>query len=424
MILTGRDLATMGRQPIMRVLFITSAYPANADDPRGTFIHVLARSLVAEGLNITVLAPGSPGVPTSELRDGVQIRRATYWVPRWQTLAVGHGGIVPNLRSRPWLAFQVPLLIMALGWRAVRLAREADLIHAHWVYPSGVAGVFASKVRRKPIVMTSHGGDLNLAMRSQCVRILARWAAVRATRCIGVSHAMVDRFASLGVNSDRVEFLPLGVDVGRPNAAVALQRSPQLASFARFDGLRVAYAGSLIPFKAVETLIRAQRQINQSGGHVASLIIGNGPAASALRHEASIVGTGLVVFVGSQPPQLVPSYMSVAQVLVLPSLAEGRGLVIIEAMAIGLPVVASDIDGPRELVTSGSTGLLFRAGSASELAKRLMELESNPTLMLAMGSNGRAAIRQSGLTVRYSAERHRALYHEVLRSWPTVRANK
>jgi glycosyltransferase involved in cell wall biosynthesis len=408
----------------MRVLFITSAYPANADDPRGTFIHVLARSLVEEGLDITVLAPGAPGAPTRELRDVVQIRRATYWIPRWQSLATGLGGIVPNLRSRPWLVFQVPLLIMALGWRAVRLARESDLIHAHWVYPSGVAGVFAARMRRKPVVMTSHGGDLNLAMRSQFIRIVARWAAVRATKCVGVSYAMVDRFASLGVNSDRLQFLPLGVDVGRPNAAVALQRSPQLASFARFDGLRVVYAGSLIPFKSVETLIRAQRQVNQSGGHVASLIIGDGPAASALHHEASIVGTGLVAFAGGQPPQLVPSYMSVAQVLVLPSLAEGRGLVIIEAMAMGLPVVASDIDGPRELVTSGLTGLLFRAGSASDLAKCLMALESNPDLMLAMGSNGRAAVRQSGLSARCSAERHRALYDEVLRSWPMQGANK
>jgi hypothetical protein len=77
MIAAGRDPARTAEQPSMRVLFITSAYPANADDPRGTFIHVLARSLVKQGLEVVVLAPGSPGTPSNELRDGVRIRGGT-----------------------------------------------------------------------------------------------------------------------------------------------------------------------------------------------------------------------------------------------------------------------------------------------------------------------------------------------------------
>ena len=171
----------------MRVLFITSAYPANLDDPRGTFIHVLARSLVEEGVQVTVLAPGSPGAPRSELRDGVHVRRATYWIPRWQSLATGLGGIVPNLRSKPWLIFQIPALLLALSWRAVRLARGADVIHAHWVLPSGLAGVRARRWSGRPLIITSHGGDLNLAVRIPALRPLVRRTVTQAQHCVGVS---------------------------------------------------------------------------------------------------------------------------------------------------------------------------------------------------------------------------------------------
>ena len=398
----------------MRVLFITSAYPANVGDPRGTFIHVLARSLVEKGLEITVLAPGSPGTPTSELRDGVQIRRATYWIPRWQSLATGLGGIVPNLRTKPWLAFQVPTLLASLTWQAVRLARGMDLIHAHWVYPSGTAGAIASRIVAKPLVVTSHGGDLNLAMRSSLLRTIARWTARRADMCIGVSHAMAERFMTLGIGNAKVRFLPLGVDVGEPRPEEALRKSPSLKAFAAFDGLRIVYAGSLIPRKAVHTLLEAQRRLAAADRRVASLIIGAGPCALQLHGEAASVGPGLVFFVGSQPPDAVPSYMALGNVFVLPSLSEGRGLVVVEAMMTGLPVVSSDIDGPRELVEDGVTGFLFQPGDATGLATCLERFASDQTLSTVMGARARRAVREAGLTADGSANQHIAVYGEML----------
>jgi glycosyltransferase involved in cell wall biosynthesis len=398
----------------MRVLFITSAYPANADDPRGTFIHVLARSLVKQGLEVVVLAPGSPGTPTSELRDGVRIWRATYWIPRWQSLATGLGGIVPNLLVKPWLICQVPALVAALAWRAAELARQVDLIHAHWVYPSGVAGAFAGWMRKKPVIMTSHGGDVNLAMRSPLLRMFTRWTARRADVCIGVSHAMAGRLVRLGVEGTKVRFVPLGVDIGEPDPGKALRKSPCLSTFAAFDGLRVVFAGSLIPRKSVQTLLEAQRWLVAGGHQVASLIIGDGPCAAKLHREAGSSGSGLVCFVASQPPDEVPSYMALGNVFVLPSLSEGRGLVIVEAMMTGLPVVSSDIDGPRELVADGLTGFLFQPGNAAGLASCLERFVSDQSLSIVMGARARQAVREAGLTADCSARQHIAVYGDIL----------
>jgi glycosyltransferase involved in cell wall biosynthesis len=399
----------------MRVLFITSAYPSNADDPRGTFIHVLARSLVDEGLDITVLAPGSPGARTSEVRDGVKIRRATYWVPRWQSLATGQGGILSNLRSRPWLVVQVPMLIAALCWHAFRLSRNTDIIHAHWIYPAGLAGAFAAKLRKQSFVVTSHGSDVRIATKSRLVRAIVAWVGNRADACIGVSEAVVRVLVSLGVHQERVRFIPLGVEVGALRTSEALQRIPEATRFSQFAGLRVVYAGRLVPSKSVSTLLDAQRELVSQGLPIASLIIGDGPCGSVLRTAADRPDAGLVLFLGAQPSRLLPSLIALGDALVLPSLAEGRGMVIVEAMALGLPVVVSDIEGPRELVSDGETGFLFAPGDSHSLACQLSRLKSDGDLARSLGSRGQRRVLEQGLTAQRSAKRHVAAYRSVTR---------
>ncbi len=251
---------------------------------------------------------------------------------------------------------------------------------------------------------------MNLAHQHRLLGMIASWIARRATLCIGVSQSMADRLVRIGVDPRRVKYLPLGVDVQPVVPASALALSPVLHTYANFAGLRVVYAGGLIPKKSVETLIRAQRQLNGAGWKVASLIVGAGPSMDALQKEASITGTGLVVFVGGQRPELVPSFMSLAHVLVLPSLAEGRGLVLVEAMMLGLPTIASNIDGPRELVVDGVTGFLFPAGEASGLASCLERLLVSPSMGPILGLKARAAVAAAGLSVVASARRHIAMY--------------
>jgi glycosyltransferase involved in cell wall biosynthesis len=89
-------------------------------------------------------------------------------------------------------------------------------------------------------------------------------------------------------------------------------------------------------------------------------------------------------------------------------------MVILEAMSMRMPVIASDVDGPCEIIVPKITGFLFRAGHAEELADRIGRFLEDPGLITAMGANGEAAVRRWGLTERGSAERHRALYAELL----------
>ena len=398
----------------MRVLFITSAYPARAEDPRGSFIHELARALVREGVKVTVVAPGAPGSPATEERDGVEVCRARYWVDRWQSLASGLGGILPNLRDKPWLVFQLPPLVLALVWRAMRLGGSADVIHAHWVYPSGIAGLAAARWHRKPFVVTSHGSDLNLAARVALLGRISAFVARRADACLGISRAMVGRFVRLGVRTTRLHHIPLGVESSRPPADERPRRTAATDWFAAFPGLKVIYAGRLIPLKSVHTLLEAQQLATARGGNVACLILGAGPCEPDLRRLADELPAGRVVFAGEQPPEQVDSFLRLADVLVLPSRSEGLGLVLVQAMMLGVAVIASDIEGPRELIEDGVTGMLFPAGESGALADRLATLEANPGMTRLLGARAREAVMAQGRTPAASAAAHAKVYRALL----------
>lgn len=400
----------------MKVLLITSAYPAHPSDSRGTFIRVLARALQAEGLDVTVLAPGAPGAPTRATQEGVEVRRATYWIPRWQGLAIGLWGILPNLRRKPWLLIQVPCLVAAMIWKALSLAGRADVVHAHWLYPAGIAGAFVKLIRRRPLIVTSHGGDVALARRSRAARRVARGVGSVADICLGVSQGVVEQLGEIGIPKNRIQFLPLGVETGVDSQLMTPEAERLWQQFRRSAGLRIVYAGSLIANKSVVTLLDAHALLERRGKAVATLIVGNGPERRPLEARVAENGSRNVFFAGGQPPSTVPRWISSGQVLVLPSLAEGRGLVLLEAMALGLPVIASDIPGPRELILNQGTGRLFTPGDESELADCIEDLLRDPSLGAEAGKRGIQYVEREGLLPDRVARKHVELYSRVLGS--------
>jgi glycosyltransferase involved in cell wall biosynthesis len=379
----------------VRVLLITSAYPSDARDPRGTFIHTLARALASEGLEVTVLAPGTRWGPSTETRDGIKVQRARYWIRRWQSLAEGVGGIVPNLRRRPLLVAQVIPLFVALTWRAIRMASGFDVIHAHWLFPGGIAGLAAAKIHRVPFVVTSHGGDLNLSRHSALLRLVTNAVSAGADACVGVSHAMVEEFVRQGTPASKVTFIPLGLESAEDSPKAQQVPHPELDRYRDYQGLRIVYVGSLIARKSVHVLLKAHRELARRGR----------PAESESLPD--------VFFAGAQSPTEALTMMTYADVLVLPSLSEGRGLVLVEAMSLGLPVIASDIPGPRELVKEEVTGMLFPVGDATALANCLERLISIPGLGPALGEGGRRLVESEHLTARECARQHVALYHRM-----------
>ena len=401
---------------LLRVLAITSAYPSRPGDPRGIFIHRLTTALAKEGLDVTVLAPGAPEAPLSETLDGVTVQRAQYWTSHRQALAVGVGGIVPNIRGNPLLALQLPALLMSLRHKAIRLGAGFDLIHAHWTVPAGQAGQAAARTHGLPFVVTSHGGDLNLARRVPLLSTIIRRVCNSADACIGVSQDMVNEFARYGVEPSRVHHIPYGVPENL--AADESVLPPLVRHFAATPTFRVIYVGSLIPRKSVHTLLEAHALLQRRGRDISTLVVGDGLCARELRDQVKSQGLRGVTFAGSQPPEIAAACMQGAYVLVLPSRSEGRPLVLLEAMSLGVPVIATDIPGSRELARPGETGMLFPVGDSAALAKCLEALMDDRLLGHRLGVNGRAFVHNERLTDQAIAQRHVELYQRLLTVTP------
>jgi glycosyltransferase involved in cell wall biosynthesis len=398
---------------VVRILFVTSSYPASDADPRGIFIHRLARGLVRRGECVTVLAPGAPDAPGRECRDGVNVIRQRYWIRRWQLLTRGLAGIVPNLQHRPWLAAQVLPLVAAMAWRATIEARRHDVVHAHWIYPAGIAAMIAARLTGRPLVITSHGGDLNLAAKVAPLRGVCRVVCRAASACVGVSEASTHAFMSVGVGKDRQEFIPLGADFECAPDVAATGLSGSLSRFRTAEGFRILYLGSITARKSVHTLVSAHERLERAGHRVVTAIVGSGPCDGQLEAAVSEGGARNIILAGSQAPALAATWLASADVLVLPSLSEGRPTVIIDAMASGVPVIATDIVGTRELVSNGRTGLLFPPGDAEALTQRLVELLTDPVLRARMGEEARGMVEAHHLTTEATARRYSALYARV-----------
>jgi glycosyltransferase involved in cell wall biosynthesis len=346
--------------------------------------------------------------------DGVEVHRAKYWIQQWQNLATDLSGIVPTLKRRPWLLFQVPPLITALTWCAIRRARSCDVIHAHWLYPSGIAGVIAAKLRKLPFVVTSHGGDLNLARHSRSLAFISKRITHASDACIGVSKALCNQFCSYGIPENRSVYIPVGAEVADQSSRPVVKGCMELHEFSAFAGFRILYVGSLIPRKSVETMLSAHHKLEALGYPVASAVVGPGPEKNRLKSMVKELTISNVFIVDGQPPSLIPVWMSAAHTLVLPSLSEGQPTVVMEAMALGLPVLATDIPGTRELVQPGKTGFLFPPRDVERLAGSMENFINDEPLRQQMGRRAKEFITAKGLTTPQITREHIALYERLI----------
>ncbi|MFN2508487.1 MAG: glycosyltransferase [Chthoniobacterales bacterium] len=191
-----------------------------------------------------------------------------------------------------------------------------------------------------------------------------------------------------GIEPEKLKILPRGLDTELFNPA---RRDPEF--WRRFDSLpganevRLLYVGRISKEKDLDVLATAYRQLRAEGLAVKLFMVGLGPYATALAE-----GLPDAVFTGYLAGEELASAYASADVFVFPSTTDTFGNVIIEAQASGLPVVVSDLGGPKELVELGATGFVTKAYDAEELADAIRRLATNPPLRAEMGRRARESI--------------------------------
>jgi glycosyltransferase involved in cell wall biosynthesis len=336
----------------MKIAVLTTSYPRDESDVAGLFVADAVRHLRERGVNVDVVSPSS-----------------------FRHFGLAYGsGVVGNLHAHPWRAAAVPLLLASFRRAAANAAKDADLVHAHWLGAGAVAATLG-----KPYVVQVWGTDVELAGRAPW---LARPILRRARLVIAASNALADDARALGGRDVRV--IPSGVDVP------ATVREPD-------EPPHVLYAGRLSAEKGILDLVEAARGLPL-------VVAGDGP----LRDRVP----GALGFVPHD--ELVGLYERAA-VVACPSHREGYGVVCAEAMAHGRPVVASAVGGLLDLVVDGETGFLVPPGDVEALRVALERLLGDAALRRRFGGVARERARNR-LSWEAATNATLAAYDEALRA--------
>jgi len=392
-----------------RVLVVTSTFPRWRQDTEPTFVFELSRRLTLS-FDITVLAPRSPGSRERETMEGVHIIRFPYFFKRRENLATHSGGILNRLRANRLNYLLVPFFFAGLFLATFRLLRTGrfDLIHAHWIIPQGLAVIAARSFLRKqtPVICTSHGGDL-FALQEKPLLWLKRWVINKCNALTVVSNAMKETVMDMNVAQENIEVISMGVDLAdayTPDPSVPRSRNELL------------FVGRLVEKKGLQVLLAAMPKIIQKYPDAFLTIAGAGPMEGQARNLVRKYGlTHKVKFLGMLPQSQLPSLYRRAAMAVFPFVVaeggdqEGLGLVVIEAMGCGCPVIASDLPAIHDSITHEENGLLVQSGSPEALSGAITELLSDDDLRSRFSRQARKGVKER-FEWRVVAKRYSCLF--------------
>ena len=293
------------------------------------------------------------------------------------------------------------------------LASRADLVHVHLgedlaVLPVGAA---AARLHRLPLVLTVHTSlrhtlavsDLRSAVLKTLGGPIERWGERSAEAVVVITPRLCRLLLSDGVDEDRVHVIPPGVNP-------SLFDGPFEDPFAGVGRPRILFVGRLAPQKGVRTLVAAAGLLEDPSVQV--LLVGDGPERPALEREAERIGLGdRLHFLGFVAHDRLPAVLAHADLLVLPSLYEELGTVLLEAMQAGLPIVASKTGGIPDVIEDGVNGLLVPPGEPELLARAIDRLLADRGLAYRLSEGTRERGKDCDWEVL--AERVLAVYRGV-----------
>ena len=315
----------------MKVAVLTTSYPRYEGDPAGSFVADAVEQLRKRGVDVDVVSPAS-----------------------FRHFGIAYGaGVMGNLRRSPWKGALVPAMLGSFARAARRTARDADLVHAHWL-PAGAVALTTGK----PFVVQLWGTDVELARRA---RLLARRVLSRARLVVCASTALAEAARELGAREVRV--VPSGVEL--PEEVGEPSNPPE-----------VLFVGRLSREKGILELV-------QAADGMTLVVAGDGPLRDRVPQARGFV-----------PRHELGPFFERAAVVAVPSHREGFGVACLEAMAHGRPVVASAVGGLLDLVVDGETGLFVPPRDVPALRAALERLLGDADLRGRLGEAARARVRE------------------------------
>jgi len=333
----------------MRVLVLTRVFP-NIEEPLSSPFNRQQLAALAARCDVEVIAP-VPWFPGARiLGPRHRAGRLTRVPPFWQVegMAVRH----PRVLYLPVIgaSLAVPLYSASVGRIVERYRERCDVLLASWLYPDACSALNLAEKLGVPCVVKAHGSDVHQIARRLDVEPIVRAHLPRATAAVAPSRPLVRALVALGSPPAHTHHVPNGVDrnVFSPRDREEARRSLRVSS----DDRLIVFVGRLTREKGMAELLQAHARLKDT----TLAVVGDGPmrsnVAEAIRRGARILAPG------PQPLARVADWMAAADVLTLPSWSEGTPNVVLEALAMGRPVVATSVGGIPDVLIENRTGHL------------------------------------------------------------------
>jgi len=278
---------------------------------------------------------------------------------------------------------------------------DPDLVHAQSLI-FAIPACISKKMLKIPYVVWGQGSDVYL--HNWFMKLVSKTIIINADSVIALTKDM--KRVLQEIYSRDIEVVPNGIDIeecqNRPHEHESV--SPEK---------KIIFVGRLNPVKGVPSLLRAMKIVCEVLPDAKLIIVGDGEEREDLESLADSLGIrDRVDFVGRVPHERIPDYLCKADIFVLPSVSEGFGIVILEAMACGLPIVATRVGGVPDIIEEGVNGFLVESGDFPEMANKILFLLDNPAVTGQISKNNR--IKVQGYAWKNVVDRLERIYQEIL----------
>ena len=296
------------------------------------------------------------------------------------------------MKESPVAFAQLPFFVLFEIAYALWIARKkkVDLVHGHWSIPQGLTGLFVRKLFGVPFVISLHGSDVH-GLDFPLLRALNKKVILDSDACTANSRATAARAQRISGRSD-IRIIPMGVDIDF--FAKSIGRGSTRNHKGRKDKI-ILYAGRLIDVKGIEYLVKAFPEVLEKQANAKLLVVGSGPCKGDLVSLSERLHLhDKVVFQDTVSQEELVRYYAMADVFVLPSVTtkegetEGLGVVLLEAMACGVPVIGSAVGGITDIIKDQETGLLVRQKDPGDLAEKINRVLTDEELSRRLGKRG------------------------------------
>ena len=350
------------------LLVTASTFPRWVGDTEPRFVLDLSEAL-SKYYEVTVLVPSAPGAKQHEKMGSVDVIRYHYFpLHKYESLCYP-GAIVPRIKQKKIRVLLVPFLVVSLYFNIRKLVRNYDIVQAHWLIPQGIVQAFF----KKPFIVTGHGGDIT-SLNNILIRKLKKFSLNRAKRITVVSDHLKDIVVDM-YNYNKIDVIPMGCNINN------FGKKYSVTEYFNQKGKPVIlFVGRLAEIKGIEYLIDAMKRID-----ALLIIVGGGPLEDQLKLKANKLNNK-INFLGPKTHEELKTIYASSDIFVMPSITakdgstEGFGLVVLEAMASNLAIVASNSGGIGSLIKDNENGLLVKEKDAYDLAEKINLLLNDSNL--------------------------------------------